>query len=231
MENNRILVVEDEPKVAAAIEQGLRENGFEVEVAHDGVMGKHLATTKHFDLVILDVNLPFLNGFEVCNAIREKDGYTPVIMLTAHGSIDEKMTGFSQGADDYVVKPFDFRELLARIRVFLKRKIENVVDNYQVLKVADLVMNIDTKTVSKRDKIIDLTAKEFALLEYLVRNKGKVLSKVDIAEKVWDMTFNTGTNVIEVYINFLRKKIDKGFEPKLIHTKPGMGYVLKAEIG
>lgn len=228
MHLNKILLVEDEPKVAAAVEKGLRENGFEVEVAHDGVLGKHFATSRNYDLVILDINLPYLNGFEVCKAIREKNTSIPVIMLTALGSMDDKMTGFSFGADDYVVKPFDFRELLARVKVFLKRSSE-MENPEQMLKIADLEINLDTKIVKRGGKTIDLTAKEFALLEYLMRNKGRVISKADISEKVWDINFDTGTNVIEVYINFLRKKVDREFEVKLIHTKPGMGYVIKFE--
>jgi DNA-binding response OmpR family regulator len=178
--------------------------------------------------VILDINLPYLNGFEVCKAIREKNTSIPVIMLTALGSMDDKMTGFSFGADDYVVKPFDFRELLARVKVFLKRSSE-MENPEQMLKIADLEINLDTKIVKRGGKTIDLTAKEFALLEYLMRNKGRVISKADISEKVWDINFDTGTNVIEVYINFLRKKVDREFEIKLIHTKPGMGYVIKFE--
>ena len=230
MHLNKILLVEDEPKVAAAVEQGLRENGFEVDVAHDGVLGKHFATSRNYDLIILDINLPYLNGFEVCKAIREKNNSIPVIMLTALGSMEDKMSGFAFGADDYVIKPFDFRELLARVKVFLKRSSE-MENPEQVLKIADLEINLDTKIVKRGGKNIDLTAKEFALLEYLVRNKGRVISKVDIAEKVWDINFDTGTNVIEVYINFLRKKVDRDFEVKLIHTKPGMGYLVKSDIG
>lgn len=225
------MVVADDPKVAAAIEQGLRENQFHPEIANNATVGLEMAITRNYGLVILEVNLPEISGYEICKAIRKEDGYTPVIMIADNGSIDQKMTGFETGADDYVLKPFDFRELLARIRVFLKRRVDHQPNPSQLLRVDDLVMNLETKSVSRADKQIDLTAKEFALLEFMTRNKGKVLSKKEIAENVWGITFDTGTNVIEVYINFLRKKMDRGFRSKLIHTKPGMGYVLKSNIG
>lgn len=226
----KILIVEDEPKMASAISQGLMENGFDAEIAHDGAVGSHLALTKEYDLIILDLNLPFMNGMEVCQNIRKKKPGIPIIILTALGAIDDKMKAFSMGADDYVVKPFDFRELLARIKVFLKRSNEQLIKSSDsILQVADLILDVDGKTVTRAGKEIELTAKEFSLLEYFIRNKGRVLSKLDIAEKVWDITFDTGTNVIEVYVNFLRKKIDKDFSPKLIHTRPGLGYILKAE--
>jgi two-component system copper resistance phosphate regulon response regulator CusR len=231
MENNRILVVSDDPKVAAAIEQGLRENHYIPEIATSGKKGLEMAINRNYGLVVLEVDLPGTNGYEICKAIRLEDGYTPVIMLANNGSIDQKITGFETGADDFVLKPFDFRELLARIRVFLKRRNENQPAEFQLLRIGDLVMNLETKSVSRAGQQIDLTAKEFALLEFMIRNKGKVLSKKEIAENVWGITFDTGTNVIEVYINFLRKKMDRGFESKLIHTKPGMGYVLKSVIG
>ncbi|MCB0662651.1 MAG: response regulator transcription factor [Saprospiraceae bacterium] len=231
MENNRILVVADDPKVAAAIDQGLRENQFIPEIAKDGRRGLEMAMSRNYGLVILEVDLPEISGYDICKAIRNDDGYTPVIMLADNGSIDHKITGFETGADDYVLKPFDFRELLARIRVFLKRRNDKPNTDSQLLRISDLVMNIETKSVTRAGKQLELTAKEFALLEFMIKHKGKVLSKKEIAEAVWGITFETGTNVIEVYINFLRKKMDKGFETKLIHTKPGMGYVLKANIG
>ncbi len=223
-----ILFVEDEPKVAASIKQGLEENGYEVDLAPDGAVGNFLASTNKYDLILLDVNLPHVSGYEVCRSVRAKDPKVPVIMLTAMQSIENKITGFDAGADDYIVKPFDFRELLARVKVFLKRSVsEAETPQDVVLNVADLELNTSSKTVYRRGMPISLTAKEFALLEFLLRRKGRVVSRTEISEFVWDVNFDTGTNVVDVYINFLRKKIDKNFEPKLIHTKPGMGYFLK----
>ncbi len=230
MSDIRILIVEDEPKVANAIQQGLEENNLQADVAYDGQMGKKLALSKNYQLIILDLNLPHLNGYDLCAEIRKHNSKVPVIMLTALGAMEDKIQAFDTGADDYMVKPFDFRELLARINVFLKRSDHNsksVISGR--LKVADLEIDNESKTVIRGGKKIELTAKEFALLMYLVRNKGRVVSRADIAEKIWDITFDTGTNVIDVYVNFLRKKIDKDFEPKLIHTRQGMGYVLKEE--
>ncbi|PKP50122.1 MAG: DNA-binding response regulator [Bacteroidetes bacterium HGW-Bacteroidetes-1] len=223
---NRILVVEDEPKVASFIKLGLEENGFTVNVAFDGAIGKKMFEAGEFDLVLLDINLPYKNGIELCKEIRSVNQKIPVMMLTALGTTEDKITGFDIGADDYLVKPFEFRELLARIRSLIKRS--TVVETGgNMLKFLDLEMNLNTYEVSRSGKLIELTQKEFALLEYLLRNRGKVLTRVDIAEKVWDITFDTGTNVIDVYVNFLRKKIDKDFPQKLIHTKAGIGYVLK----
>lgn len=226
----KILVVEDEVKVANAVKKGLEENGFEVEVAYDGRMGKSLASNNKYDLVILDLNLPHANGYELCEVIRSRNAKVPIIMLTALGGVDDKMQAFELGADDYLVKPFDFRELLARIRVFLKR-VGNDVGGPAAnrLVIADLEIDREKKEVVRAGKKIMLTAKEYQLLEFLALNKGKVISKLTIAEKVWDIDFDTGTNVIEVYVNFLRKKIDKDFETKLLHTKTGMGYYLAEE--
>lgn len=226
----KILIVEDDSRIAQNISKGLREKGFETEVAYDGLIGSKLATANHFDLIILDINLPSMNGYEVCKIIRQRDPNVPILMLTALGEADDKIEGFNVGADDYIVKPFDFRELLARVNVFLKRSQSDADNNNNnVLRVADLEINTDAKTVIRAGHTIDLTPKELALLEYLVRNKGRIVSKIDIAEKVWDINFDSGTNVVEVYINFLRKKIDRDYEPKLIHTKSGMGYVLKED--
>lgn len=226
MPEPRVLIVEDHVKVADSISKGLEENGFKTEVAYDGFIGKRLADANRYDLMILDVNLPQINGYELCSDIRLKNPKVPIIMLTALGSTDDKLLGFEKGADDYIVKPFEFRELLARIKALLKR-VQPVSLNHTILTVADLVIDLDSKSVTRGNKAIELTAKEFSLLEYLVRNKGKVISKTDIAEKIWNIHFDTGTNVIEVYVNFLRKKIDKNFPVKLIHTQIGMGYILK----
>lgn len=222
----KILVVEDHVKMADSISKGLEENGFKTDVAYDGFIGKRLSDSNNYNLIILDVNLPLLNGYELCAEIRKKDSSVPIIMLTALGSTEDKLLGFDKGADDYMVKPFEFRELLARIKALLKRSPDNI-KRQAIMKVADLEIDTESKTVKRGDKFIDLTAKEFALLEYLVRNTGKVISKADIADKIWNINFDTGTNVIEVYVNFLRKKIDKNFPVKLIHTQIGMGYVLK----
>ncbi|WP_372647558.1 response regulator transcription factor [Draconibacterium sp.] len=221
----KILVVEDEAKVAEFLKKGLEEQGNFVEVAYDGFMGEKLALRNEYDIMILDVILPSINGYELCRRIREKNTSVPILMLTALGTTEDKITGFDSGADDYLVKPFEFEELLARIRALVKRS-TGVVHTSAVIKVADLELNIDKKTAKRGDKTIELTAKEFALLEFLMKNKGRVLSRADIAEKVWDITFDTGTNVVDVYINILRKKLDKDFEKKLIHTRIGMGYTV-----
>jgi len=223
----RILVVEDEPKVASFVKRGLEENGFTCEVAYDGSIGKRMFDTGNFDLVILDINIPYKNGIELCKEIRSSNQIIPVIMLTALGTTKDKISGFDVGADDYLVKPFEFRELIARIRALLKR-ISYTENGANLLNFLDLEMNLNTYEVTRDGKKIDLTQKEFALLEYLLRNKGRVVSRIDIAEKVWDINFDTGTNVIDVYVNFLRKKIDKDFSQKLIHTQTGVGYILKA---
>jgi two-component system copper resistance phosphate regulon response regulator CusR len=226
----RVLVVEDEPKVANAIQKGLEENGLVAEVAYDGLMGKKMALNRAYDLVILDINLPHLNGYELCGEIRKHNPKVPVIMLTALGAMEDKIHAFDTGADDYIVKPFDFRELLARVQVFLKRSSSGEpAQKSNKLTVADLEIDDSSKSVTRAGQQIELTAKEFALLVYLVRNKGRVVSRADIAEKIWDITFDTGTNVIDVYVNFLRKKVDKNFPTKLIHTRPGMGYIVKEE--
>lgn len=223
----RILVVEDEPKVASFVKLGLEENGFFADIAFDGSIGLRMFESGSYDLVILDINLPYKNGIELCKEIRNSNQEIPILMLTALGTTEDKLLGFDSGADDYLVKPFEFRELLARIRVLLKR-ISMAETGGNILKFLDLEMNLNTYEVTRDSKLIELTQKEFALLEYLLRNKGRVVSRVDIAEKVWDITFDTGTNVIDVYVNFLRKKIDKDFPQKLIHTQTGVGYILKA---
>ena len=221
----RILIIEDEPKVASFIKQGLEEQQYDVDVAFDGLIGEKMALKKQHDLIILDVILPYQNGIELCKKLRETSE-VPIIMLTALDSTEDKLAGFDVGADDYLVKPFEFKELLARVRALTKRASGGQFTSNN-LKVADLNMNLDSKEVKRGDKKIELTAKEFALLEYFIRNKGKVVSRADISEKVWDIGFDTGTNFVDVYVNFLRKKVDKDFEQKLIHTQFGMGYILK----
>lgn len=222
----RILVIEDEPKVNAFIKQGLEEQQYDVDVAFDGLIGKKLALKNHYDIILLDVIIPYQNGLELCKEFREQGIQTPVIMLTALGTTDDKVTGFDAGADDYLVKPFEFQELLARIKALAKRA-SGLVQAGNILRVSDLELNLDRKTVSRGGSEIFLTAKEYALLEYFMRNKGRVLARNEIADKVWDIQFDTGTNVVDVYVNFLRKKIDKDFPNKLIHTQIGMGYIFK----
>lgn len=225
----KILIIEDEPKVASFIKKGLEENQYLADIAFDGAIGIKMELQQDYNAVVLDINLPMINGYEVCKKIREHNPNIPILMLTALGSTEDKLTGFDSGADDYLVKPFEFRELLARIKVLLKRSTaDNSLGN--VLSIADLELNIDSKIVKRNNLKIDLTAKEFTLLEYLMRNRGRVISRSELAEKIWEITFDTGTNVIDVYINFLRKKIDKDHSNKLIHTHIGMGYVLKESI-
>lgn len=225
----KILIVEDEPKVASFIKKGLEEQSYLVEHAFDGMIGKSMALGNSYDVIVLDVNLPGMNGFELCKVIRENNIYSPVLMLTALGTTDDKITGFDSGADDYLVKPFEFRELLARIKALHKRASNDNIHLAHKLSVADLELDLDQKIAIRGGHKIDLTAKEFALLEYFIRNKGRVVSRVDIAEKVWEINFDTGTNVIDVYVNFLRKKVDKDYPKRLIHTVVGMGYILKEE--
>lgn len=224
----RILFVEDEPKLGASVRNELVEQGFEVDLAYDGRIGESLFKSAKYDLILLDINLPHINGLELCRRFREVNREVPIIMLTALGELDDKMDAFSAGADDYLVKPFHLRELLARIKVFMKRRQLNQQFEEKLI-VADLEIDFAAKSVARAGKVINLTAKEFSLLALLARSRGRVLSKNEIAEKVWDMDLESSTsmNTIEVYINFLRNKIDKDFEPKLIHTKQGFGYYLK----
>lgn len=232
MENTRVLIVEDEVKVLQFIRQGLEEQGYEVEFAYDGECGRKLALTKDFDIIIMDIIIPQLNGIELCKKVREKDNNVKILMLTALGTLDDKLEGFKAGADDYLVKPFDFPELLVRIQSLLKRKgspSDDPQHDGHIIKISDLEINTHNKKVRRSNKEIILTAKEFSLLELLAQNKNRVVSKPEIAERVWNIHFDTGTNVIEVYINFLRKKIDKDFPVKLLHTLVGMGYILKDE--
>lgn len=226
MEEIKILVVEDEPKVAGLVKKGLEEHGFEVDIAYDGLMGLKMFQQTIYQLLIIDINLPVMNGFDLCKEIRTENSRVPILMLTALSGTDNKVMGFESGADDYLVKPFEFRELVARIKALLRRT-EREVFTSRILEIADLQMDTDAKIVKRGNDIIELTAKEFALLEYFLVNQGRVVSRVDIAEKIWDINFDTGTNVIDVYVNFLRKKIDKNYNPKLIHTVIGMGYVIR----
>lgn len=221
----KILIVEDEPKVASFLKSGLEENNYEAEVVYDGLSAEKLAHQHNYNLFILDIIIPGISGLDLCRKLKELNPAIPVLMLTALGTTDDKIIGFDAGADDYLVKPFEFRELLARVKVLLKTSGQslNVANN---LIVGDLLLDLEKKQARRGGFQIDLTAKEFSLLEYFMRNSGRVLSRNDIAEKVWDVSFDFGTNIVDVYVNFLRKKIDKGFDKKLIHTKVGFGYVM-----
>jgi len=220
-----ILLVEDDARVSNFIKKGLEEAGHHITVAYDGVMGLKLALENHYDLLILDGILPEMNGTELCKKIRQYKTNIPIIMLTALATIDDKLNGFNAGADDYLTKPFHFEELLVRIKAMSRRgQSTQAVIQYTA---DDLVMDCFTKTVTRAGKPITLTAKEYALLEYLLINKNRVMSRMQIAEAVWGIGFNRGTNFIDVYINYLRAKIDKGQQTTLIHTAIGMGYILK----
>lgn len=229
MEERKVLLVEDEQKIAHALKLGLTENGYIVEIAYDGNIGLKLAQSHDFNIIVLDINLPGINGYELCKIIRSRNPHIPIIMLTALSSLNDKIEGYDAGADDYIIKPFEFKELLMKIRVLLKRTMNQTIPSGTILKAADLEVNLDSKEVKRAGKQIHLTAKEFQLLEYLLRNKNRVVSRADIAINVWDIDFDTNTNVIDVYINYVRNKVDKPFDQKLIQTQVGMGYVLKAK--
>lgn len=223
----RILLIEDELKTLQSLRQGLEENGWTINTASNGAMGLRLAQQGDYDVIVSDITMPGLTGLELCRQLREEGNTTPILLLTALSQTDDKITGFDAGADDYLSKPFEFRELLARIKALARRPSTSIKPE-NILRFSDLEQDLDAKTVRRAGKEILLTPREFALLEFFLRHPGKVLSKIEIAEKVWDVDFDTGTNVIEVYVNYLRNKVDKGFEPKLIHTQFGQGYVLKA---
>jgi two-component system copper resistance phosphate regulon response regulator CusR len=227
MEERKILIIEDEQKIADTLKFGLSEHGYYVEVCYDGEIGRRIFDAHDFDLIILDINLPGLNGYELCKYMRRCDPAIPIIMLTSMGALNDKIEGYDSGADDYIVKPFEFKELLLKIRVLLKRTMKQHLPSGNILRAADLELNLDNMEVKRAAKTINLTAKELQLLEYLLRNKNRVVSRTDIAISVWDMSFDTNTNVIDVYINYLRNKIDKPFAYKLIQTQVGFGYILK----
>ncbi|MFT3827632.1 MAG: response regulator transcription factor [Chitinophagaceae bacterium] len=222
----RILIIEDEKKIADAIRRGLQASSFEAEVAYDGTMGWKMFQRSQYNLVILDINLPGITGYKLCQQIKLVNRSLPVLMLTSMSSLEDKLDGFTAGADDYVIKPFDFRELLLRVRALLKR-IHSTVAEGNRLSAADLVMNLHTKEITRNGIPIYVTAKEFQLLEYFLRNKNRVVSRADIALHVWGINFEDKSNIIDVYVTYLRKKIDKNFEHQLIQTHIGLGYVLK----
>lgn len=222
-----ILIVEDEKKIADSLKKGLEELQYDVSLAYDGHIGEKMFEQQDYDLVILDINLPGINGLELCRIIRQKNKRVPILILTTFGSVPDKVEGFNVGADDYMVKPFSFDELIVRIRALLRRSSHETLPVGNILQLADLEMNLDTKQVTRSGRLIALTAKEFLLLEYLLRNKKRVVSRADIGEHVWNIDFDTNTNTIDVYINYLRKKIDRDFDQKLIHTQVGFGYIMK----
>lgn len=228
---NTILLVEDEAHVASLIIRSLSEEGYEVSLAPDGSTGLDMALQNNFDLILLDIMLPGINGLEVCRKIRASGSTVPILMLTALGTTQNIVTGLDSGADDYLVKPYKLAELLARVRSMIRRNnnigVNNAENNPEQIQIADLVLNLKDKTAVRAGQKIELTATEYRLLKYLMVNKRRLVSRMDILENVWGVDFNMNTKVVDVYVNYLRKKIDKDFDNKLIHTSIGMGYILK----
>ncbi|MBB5636216.1 DNA-binding response OmpR family regulator [Pedobacter cryoconitis] len=222
----KLLIVEDEPNVVSVLKRGLSNEGFELSIAPDGFIALEMVGAHSFALIILDIMLPGINGLDLCKQIKKNYPQTPIIMLTALGSTENIVTGLDNGADDYLVKPFKIAELSARIRTLLRRY-AGFQQADEIITIGDLQINISGKTVTRADQEITLTATEYRLLQFFARNKNKTLSRIDILENVWDIDFNMGTNVVDVYVNYLRKKIDKGFSTNLIHTVVGLGYLLK----
>jgi len=219
----KVLVAEDDANLATGLKEGLDLMGYQVSLAKTGTRALDMAKTGQYPLLVLDLNLPGMNGMDVCRSIRQSNPKLPILILTALGGIDQKIEGLKAGADDYMVKPPDLRELDARLRALLRRA-EPIETSAEELKLANLTLDLNRKVAFRDETEIALTAKEFNLLEYLMRNQGKVISRQQIAAAVWDIHFDTQTNVVDVYVNFLRKKIDKDFHPRLIHTQIGMGY-------
>jgi two-component system copper resistance phosphate regulon response regulator CusR len=225
----KVLVIEDEPQVSTFIRQGLEEQSFEVDVAYDGSIGQRLALSRDYDVVLLDIIIPGINGFDLCKILKKEKPHTPILMLTTLGTTADKVTGFESGADDYLLKPFEFAELTARVRALARRPSMTETTYGKILTFEDLKLDLEQKIARRSGKIIKLSAKEFALLEFFMRSPGKVISRGELAEKIWDIKFETGTNVVEVYISMLRTKIDRDFHPKLIQTRIGLGYVLSKD--
>ncbi|MBK8551952.1 MAG: response regulator transcription factor [Ignavibacteria bacterium] len=222
-----ILLIEDEKKIAAFIKKGLKEQSYNVDVAYDGIKGQHQAELNDYDVIVLDIMLPGQDGWRTCSNIRESGNKTPILMLTSLGQTEDKVKGLNMGADDYLSKPFEFKEFLARVRALERRN--SRAEKQSVLKIDDLIMDTAEHTVFRNNTEISLTAKEFALLEYLVKNKKRVMTRTQISESVWGLDFDRGSNVVDTYIKFLRQKIDKGFSKPLIHTVIGVGYVMREE--
>jgi DNA-binding response OmpR family regulator len=225
----KILLVEDDPKISAFVKIGLESNDCLVDVAYDSMIGEKLSLSRKYDVIILDVVIPGISGFDLCKKIRNNNNLTPIIMLTSLDSVEDKLTGFDCGADDYLVKPFSFQELFARVKALIRRNKETRV--MPLLRILDLELDSVTKKVRRNSKDIVLTATEYKILELLLSNRDKVFNRIQIAESIWGYSFNSGTNVIDVHINSLRKKIDKDFGQKLIHTKKGFGYLMSEDPG
>ncbi len=225
----KVLVIEDEQQVASFIKQGLEEHSIVVEVAYDGPIGKRLALSREYDVVLLDIVIPGVNGFEVCRHLKLEKPSLPILMLTTLSTTEDKVEGFESGADDYLLKPFEFAELIARIRALARRPSMGGTSYNNILRFEDLRLDTEKKVARRAGKVIKLAAKEFKLLEFFMQNPGRVISRAELAERVWDLKFETGTNVVEVYINMLRNKIDRDFEPKLIQTRIGLGYSLSKD--
>jgi len=225
----KVLLIEDEPKMLRSLRRGLEEHGMEMDEAADGPSGLHLAEQNEYAVIVSDVIMPGMTGIELLQQLRASGKQTPIILLTALGQTDEKVAGFEAGADDYLTKPFEFRELLARIQALARRSSPIQPPPSSMLRFAEMEMNLDAKEFHRAGRKIALTPREFALMEYLLKNPGRVISKTEISEKVWNLNFDTGTNVVEVYVNFLRKKVERDFDKKLIHTQFGTGYILREE--
>jgi len=225
----KILLIEDDARLVSIIQRNLSAEGYQVSIALDGTTGLAMGLKSEFDLIILDIMLPGINGIEVCRKFRETGNETPVLMLTALGTTENIVTGLDIGADDYMVKPVSLDELNARIRTLTRRR-NTLPVAANILQVSDLVVNTDERSVKRAGKAIELTATEYRLIEFLVKNKNRMLSRIEILEHVWDIDFNMGTNVVDVYVNYLRKKLDKDHAIKLIHTAIGMGYILKEPV-
>lgn len=222
----RILIIEDERHLAKILKKGLEENGFIVDMCHDGEEGLYMAETNPFDAILLDILLPRMDGLTILNSLRAKNIGVPVLLLTAKGELEDRVKGLNTGADDYIVKPFDFQELLARLNAVIRRSSNKASP---VISIDDLTINMHLKTVTRSGKEIQLSTKEYSLLEYLVLNSGRVISRTELTEHMYDTDFDLDSNVIDVYINYLRNKIDKGFGRNLVHTVRGAGYVLKGD--
>lgn len=222
-------MIEDDVQVSAFIRQGLQEQQHEVDVVYDGTLGERLALSREYDVVILDIVLPGIHGFDLCKTLKKEKPQIPILMLTTLATTADKITGFEAGTDDYLLKPFEFEELLARLKALVRRTGTAPSQQHTLLRVEDLKLDLEKKAAIRGDKLIRLSAKEFSLLEYFMRNTGRVIPRAELAEKIWDITFETGTNVVEVYINMLRNKIDRDFEPKLLHTRIGLGYEFEKE--
>lgn len=225
----KVLIIEDEQQVASFIKQGLEEQSIQADVAYDGNIGKRLALSRDYDVVILDIVIPGMNGFDLCRQLKKEKPGLPILMLTTLGTTEDKVEGFDSGTDDYLLKPFEFAELIARIRALTRRPSMAGGSYNNVLRFEDLRLDTERKVARRSGKVIKLAAKEFKLLEFFMHNPNRVISRAELAEKVWDLKFETGTNVVEVYINMLRNKIDRDFEPKLLQTRIGLGYALSKD--